>query len=196
MTGNGEDPKRDPLGTWEPRPLPEVTPETERFWAAAAEGRFLLSECRDCGLVYHYPRARCPDCLGGDVGWLEAAGTGTVYSYTVLPTRAGWPEAALPLVIVYVELDEGVRVISSLVGTEQGSGSDRGSDPETDREPDSDPDAHPDSGSDAGPRNESDPEGRAGAAPVAVGDRVAAAFVPTKREGVAIPVFRPVGDAD
>lgn len=146
MTGNEKKPVEDPLETWEPRPLPEVTPETERFWAAAAEGRFLLSACRDCGLVYHYPRARCPECLSDDVEWREAAGTGEVYSYTVLPVREGWPEAALPLVIVYVELDEGVRVISSLVGSDR---------------------------------------------TVSVGDRVAVGFVPTERDDVAVPVFRP-----
>lgn len=101
--------------TWEPRPLPEVTPETEPYWEAAANGSLLLGECGACGLVYYYPRARCPDCLSDDVEWVEAAGTGSVYSYTVTETVAAWPEEHLPLVAAYVELDEGPRLFTTLV---------------------------------------------------------------------------------
>lgn len=97
---------------WEPRPVPEVTPETAPYWAGAADGRLLVSECRDCGLVYHYPRALCPDCFSEDVDWVEAAGTGEVYTYSVARTASGWPESDLPLVVGYVELDEGPRVMT------------------------------------------------------------------------------------
>ena len=100
--------------TWEPRPVPEVTPETEPYWSAAAEGRLLLNECGDCGLVYHYPRAHCPDCFGDDVEWTEAAGAGEVYSYSVARTMSGWPEEDLPPVVAYVELDEGPRVMTNV----------------------------------------------------------------------------------
>lgn len=101
--------------TWEPRPTPEVTPETERFWSAAADGRFLLPECQDCGLVFYYPRAHCPDCLGGDLEWFEASGRGEVYSYSVLERIDGWPEEHLPVVTAFVELEEGPRVMTDLV---------------------------------------------------------------------------------
>ncbi|MFB6122649.1 MAG: Zn-ribbon domain-containing OB-fold protein [Haloferacaceae archaeon] len=101
--------------TWEPRPVPEVNPETEAFWRAADEGQFLLSACPDCGLVYHYPRSLCPDCFGDDVDWVEADGTGTVYAYSVSERVDGWPEDALPLVLAYVELAEGPRVMTNLV---------------------------------------------------------------------------------
>ncbi len=100
--------------TWEPRPVPEVTPETEPYWSGAAEGRLLLNECGDCGLVYHYPRALCPDCFGDDLEWIEAAGTGEVYAYSIARTMSGWPEADLPLVVAYVELDEGPRVMTNV----------------------------------------------------------------------------------
>jgi uncharacterized OB-fold protein len=100
--------------TWEPRPVPHVTPESERYWAAAAEGRLLLSECDDCGLVFHYPRARCPDCLADAVEWVEAAGTGEIYTYSTARTMEGWPEDDLPLIVAYVELDEGPRVLTNV----------------------------------------------------------------------------------
>lgn len=101
--------------SWEPRPVPDVTPETAPFWAAAAEGEFEVQECRSCGLVFHYPRTLCPDCFSDNVAWLTAAGTGEVYSYTVTRQMAGWPEEALPLVLAYVELDEGPRVMTNIV---------------------------------------------------------------------------------
>lgn len=99
---------------WEPRPIPDVTPETAPYWAGAAEGKLMLNECRDCGLVYYYPRANCPDCFSDDVAWTEAAGTGEVYSFSVAKTMSGWPDADLPLVVAYVELDEGPRMIANV----------------------------------------------------------------------------------
>ena len=100
---------------WEPRPCPEVTPETERFWRGASEGRYLLCECRKCGLIYHYPRALCPDCFSNDIAWREASGEGVLYSYSVAREVSGWPDDALPLVVAYVELTEGPRVMTNVV---------------------------------------------------------------------------------
>lgn len=101
--------------TWEPRPLPTVNPETERFWAAATDERLLLRQCQACGLTHYYPRRRCPDCFAPEVEWVEADGTGTVYSYSIQATILGWPDAALPLVVAYVELDEGPRMLTNIV---------------------------------------------------------------------------------
>lgn len=96
------------------RPVPDVTPETERFWNAASEGRLLLRACQDCMLIYHYPRALCPDCFSKEVDWIEAAGTGEVYSYSVARTMTDWPESELPLIVAYVELDEGPRILTNI----------------------------------------------------------------------------------
>lgn len=103
------------MDTWEPRPLPTVTPETERFWRGAAEGRLLLRTCHDCDLTFFYPRSRCPDCLGTAVSWTDAAGRGVVYTFSTSERVEGWPEAALPVVLAYVELGEGPRMLSNLV---------------------------------------------------------------------------------
>lgn len=101
--------------TWEPRPVPDVTPETAPFWAGAADGRFLLRECTDCGLTFYYPRALCPDCFADGVEWVEASGRGTVYTYTYSEQVANWPDADLPLVVALVELSEGPRVPTAVV---------------------------------------------------------------------------------
>lgn len=101
--------------TWGSRPVPKVTPETRRFWEAAADGRLLLRQCAGCGLTFFYPRSRCPDCFSEEVEWIEASGDGRVYSYSVQSSVAGWPEEHLPLIVAYIELDEGPRMISNLV---------------------------------------------------------------------------------
>lgn len=97
---------------WEPRPVPNVTPETAPFWEAAADDRLLLRRCQDCDLTYYYARSHCPDCFSDDVAWVEAAGTGTVYACTHTSAVSRWPEDALPVTVAYVELDEGPRVLT------------------------------------------------------------------------------------
>jgi len=100
--------------TWEPRPLPEVTPETARFWDGAADGELRIGHCPDCDLSFFYPRARCPDCLG-EAEIVDAEGEGSVYTYAVPQKVSGWPEEALPLVVAYVELVEGPRIVTNVV---------------------------------------------------------------------------------
>lgn len=99
---------------WEPRALPDVTPESERYWAAAADGDLLLRECTECDLIYHPPRALCPDCFG-DAEWTAASGRGVVYSYTTVDRIDGWDESTLPAVVAYVELEEGPRMLTNVV---------------------------------------------------------------------------------
>lgn len=101
--------------TWEPRPLPNVTPETRQFWQATAEDELRLCRCRDCDLTFYYPRARCPDCLSGAVESIESNGRGVVYSYTVTEAISDWPADATPLVVAYVELEEGPRLLTNIV---------------------------------------------------------------------------------
>jgi uncharacterized OB-fold protein len=101
--------------TWEPRPGPGVTAESEAYWAAASEGRLVLRECTDCGLVFHPPRTYCPDCFG-TTDQVEASGKGTVYSCSVTSAVSDWPDEDLPLVVAYVELDEGPRILTNIRG--------------------------------------------------------------------------------
>jgi len=92
-----------------PYPAPIPTPETEPFWHAAREGRFLVPRCKDCGRHHWYPRRVCPHCMSSHVEWLASPGTGRVYSYTIM--RHGKP----PFVLAYVALDEGPSVLTHLV---------------------------------------------------------------------------------
>ena len=67
-----------------PIPAPLVNPETEPFWAAAKEGKFLVKACTECGKAHWYPRALCPHCGSAKTVWRAGTGTGTIYSLSVM----------------------------------------------------------------------------------------------------------------
>ena len=101
-----------------PAPSPPVNPETAEFWNATAAGRLLLRRCLDCGTVIWYPRTICPECASLDTEWFEAAGRGRVYSYTVNHRGEGAYSGLPPFVLAYVELDEGPRMMTNIVGAD------------------------------------------------------------------------------
>jgi uncharacterized OB-fold protein len=99
-----------------PVPAPERTPETSAFWDATTAGRLVLACCDACGTVIWYPKTYCPDCGGLSVTWKDASGNGTIYSFTVVHRAPAAFGDAVPFVIAYVELDEGPRVLTNIVG--------------------------------------------------------------------------------
>jgi uncharacterized OB-fold protein len=101
-----------------PTPVPDVNPETTAFWDATASGTLLLPRCEHCDSIFWYPRAVCPSCGNLDVTWIPASGRGSVYSFTVI-RRAVPPYAeSAPFVVAYVELEEGLRILTNVVECE------------------------------------------------------------------------------
>ena len=99
-----------------PSPAPAVVPETESFWAATGRGKLVLPECAACATIIWYPKGICPECGSLDIGWVEASGEGEVYTFTVSRRGEGAYRDAGPFVLAYVELDEGPRVMTNIVG--------------------------------------------------------------------------------
>ena len=99
------------------RPSISPSPDSEPFWRAAAEHRLVLPHCDACDSVFFYPRTLCPHCGSREVGWAPTAGLGTLYSFCVQHQCAvpGLREA-VPFVTALVDLDEGPRLMSLLVG--------------------------------------------------------------------------------
>ncbi|MDQ1447492.1 MAG: hypothetical protein QOC79_463 [Actinomycetota bacterium] len=97
------------------RPAPIITVDNRIFWEAARDRRLVAQRCRACGRLRHPPRPMCPECHSVDQETVELAGTGTVYSYAILH-HPQHPAFSYPIVAVLVDLDEGVRVVSNLVG--------------------------------------------------------------------------------
>lgn len=98
---------------------PDPSLEDAPFWEAAAQGRLVLPRCRSCGTVIWYPRAFCPQChTSSGVEWIAASGRGTVYSFTVSHRGMGPYAQHAPYVVAYVELEEGPRVLTNIVGAD------------------------------------------------------------------------------
>lgn len=91
-------------------PDPVLNVGDERYFEAAGQGKLLLKKCNDCKEVHHFPRGICPFCFSTNVDWVEAKGTGTIYSYSV--TRRAGP---IPYCIAYVTLDEGITMLTNIV---------------------------------------------------------------------------------
>jgi uncharacterized OB-fold protein len=104
------------MGSSLPAPKPHVTADAEPYWHGAAEGRLRLRRCDACATVIWYPRPFCPVCASTATSWFDAAGTGTVYSFTVTRKGQGAYRDAGPYVLAYVELDEGPRMLTNIVG--------------------------------------------------------------------------------
>lgn len=91
--------------------VPSPTPDTQPFWDALHEGRFVLQRCADCGTVRHYPRPVCESCYSMNAAWMEASGRGAVHSWTIThyAFHPGF-KGDLPYTLLTVDLEEGVRM--------------------------------------------------------------------------------------
>jgi len=94
---------------------PNPTQDTKPYWDGLLEGKILIQQCADCGTFRHYPRPVCPECYSMDFKWREAAGHGTVHSWSI-SYHAFHPvfKKGLPTAYITVDLPEGVRLCAPL----------------------------------------------------------------------------------
>jgi len=98
---------------------PAITEETAPFWEAASEGRLVAERCTACGAESLPPYGICRRCRHRDMEFVEIAGPGRIYSYTINHQR--WlPDMEVPFPVVLVEFADhpGVRVVGRLRGCE------------------------------------------------------------------------------
>ncbi len=93
------------------KPLPCPTAVSQPYWDGLRRHVLVLQRCGACGKVRHYPRPLCDACHSFEVTWIEASCKGAVHSWTEThhPFHPGF-EADLPLTLVTVDLEEGVRL--------------------------------------------------------------------------------------
>jgi hypothetical protein len=91
--------------------------ESEPFFEATKDNKLLIQRCSSCGKHQFYPRKLCIHCGSSDVEWIEASGLGTVHTFTVIHQQGlpGWREE-VPYVAAVIDLEEGVRMTSNIVG--------------------------------------------------------------------------------
>ena len=103
------------------KPLPAITTEAKPFWDAAAQQRLIIQRCQDCNSWIWTPRPACNECGSEKVEWTPVSGKGEVYSFTVIRQVVGRAaskafEPDIPYVIAWVDLDEGPRLITNIIG--------------------------------------------------------------------------------
>lgn len=99
--------------------LPQPSPNADSlpYWNAAREKRLVIRKCKACGEMHFMPRHLCPSCWSDQLEWVDARGTGTVHSFTVIrraPAAAFAPKA--PYVVALIDLDEGPRMVTNILG--------------------------------------------------------------------------------
>ena len=98
-------------------PLVSASWETRGYWEGAGRGELVVQRCRNCHTFQHRPRAICATCLSGDVEHVVATGKGTIYTFTVTEQNQAPPfAAACPYVMAYVQLEEGPRLLTHIIG--------------------------------------------------------------------------------
>lgn len=101
-------------------PVPEIVinPDARAYWEGTTRGAVVLQRCAACQSVIWIPRAICPVCWSQDLSTFEASGRGTIYSWTRTAKGMAEYRDAGPYLLAYVELEEGPRVMTNLVGFE------------------------------------------------------------------------------
>lgn len=102
------------------RPLPRTDEyDTREFWAATKDKKLTYQQCKDCNTVVFYPRRHCTGCTSGELEWKQASGKGTVYTYSVVrQSYHPYFRNKIPYAIAWIDLDEGPRLLSNIVGVE------------------------------------------------------------------------------
>jgi NAD(P)-dependent dehydrogenase (short-subunit alcohol dehydrogenase family)/uncharacterized OB-fold protein len=87
------------------------------FTAAAAEGRFVLQVCEDCGAVTYPPREACPKCLAMDLAWKDMPEGGLLIAETTIRTSTNvYFRERTPWRSGTVALDAGITVLAHIHG--------------------------------------------------------------------------------
>jgi uncharacterized OB-fold protein/acyl dehydratase len=97
------------------RPRPGITHDSRYFWDGIERGQLLIQRCTGCGELRHPPGPMCPACQCLEWDAVPASGRGSVYSFVVFH-HPPIPPFDYPNAIALVELEEGVRIVSNLVG--------------------------------------------------------------------------------
>jgi len=99
------------------RPVPRANRfvETEAFWQGTKQGELLLQYCPDTKRFQHYPRPISIYTGKRNLEWRKVSGWGVIYACTIVRVLGPGLDGRLPLSVVTVELDEGVRILGNVL---------------------------------------------------------------------------------
>ena len=98
------------------KPLPHPTEISAPYWEGLKAHEVRIQQC-DRGHSLFFPRTHCPTCGSRSLKWSKVSGEGTLYSFTVarIPTMPEFTDE-MPQALAVVELREGVRINTTMVG--------------------------------------------------------------------------------
>lgn len=99
------------------RPQPGLTDDNRFFFEGARRGELLVQRCDGCEGLIHPPSPHCPTCGSFHQTPSPMSGRAVVHTFIV----NHHPQVAAfdyPLVVAVVELEEGVRLVTDLIGVE------------------------------------------------------------------------------
>lgn len=99
------------------KPIPVPSQLSEPFWEACKRHELILQQCKQCASFRFPPAVLCPECLSEDTEWSRVSGRGKVFSFVVYRRlyNANF-DGDLPYTVAIVELAEGARMLSNIVG--------------------------------------------------------------------------------
>ena len=100
-------------------PEPDMSELGRPFWDRLQQGHLSFQRCSACGHAWLPARSECPQCLGDAWQREDAKGEGTLVSWVVY--HQGYHPAfgqRLPYTVAIVQLAEGPRMISNIVGAD------------------------------------------------------------------------------
>lgn len=103
------------------KPLPHPTHISAPYWEGLQAHEVRIQQC-DHGHWLFFPRLHCPECGSRALTWKKVSGNGKLYSFTAarIPTMPEFTDE-MPQLLAVVELDEGVRINTTLVGVDESS---------------------------------------------------------------------------
>lgn len=87
------------------------------FYEGIARGQYLVQQCDGCGARRNPPVPSCPECASLSWSTVALKGDGVVHSYTV-HHYPPLPDYAVPHPIGIVDMEEGLRVVGAMDGTD------------------------------------------------------------------------------
>jgi uncharacterized OB-fold protein len=97
--------------------LPKPTADTAAYWDACQRHELLIQRCGKCREYQFYPRNFCTSCCSKTLDWVSTVGHGKVLTWTVVrrAVSAAYTDD-VPYVIALIKLQEGVVMMSKVVG--------------------------------------------------------------------------------
>jgi uncharacterized OB-fold protein len=99
------------------KPLPRPDAERKPFWDYCKQHELRVQRCTACNRLNIPSTFYCPNCFSDSFEWVKMCGRGKVYTYAVVrqPYHKAFAKD-LPYVIASIELEEGPRMMSNIVG--------------------------------------------------------------------------------